>query len=59
MYKPVLVSNNITTHSDYEYFKAVIANTEQKATPLKENFEKCSRLYEPYSKITKTYYEIS
>lgn len=59
MYKPILERNNITSCSDYEYLKSVVVNTEQKAAPLKENFEKCSRLYELYSEISKTYYEIS
>lgn len=59
MYKPVLESNNITSRSDFEYLKSVVADTEQKAAPLKENFEKCSRLYELYSDIAKTYYDIS
>lgn len=59
MYKTVLESNNITSYSDYEYLKSVVADTEQKAAPLKENFKKCSRLYDIYSEITKTYYEIS
>ncbi|MDE6728651.1 MAG: hypothetical protein K2J80_12045 [Oscillospiraceae bacterium] len=59
MYKPILERSNITSRSDYEYLKSVIADTEQKAAPLKENFEKCSRLYETYSEIAKTYYEIS
>ncbi|GEM_PF-1992409 len=59
MYKPVLESNNISSRSDYEYLKSVISDTKQKAAPLKENFEKCSKLYELYPDIAKTYYEIS
>ena len=59
MYKTVLESNNIKTHSDYEYLKSVVADTQKKAAPLKENFEKCNRLCELYSEIAKTYYEIS
>lgn len=59
MYKPVLESNNITSRPDFEYLKSVVADTEQKTAPLKENFEKCSRLYDLYSEIAKTYYEIS
>ena len=59
MYKPILERNNITSRSDYEYLKSVIADTKQKSAPLKENFERCSRLYELYSEIAKTYYEIS
>ena len=45
--------------SDFEYLKYVIAYTEPKAAPIKENLEKCSRLYNIYSDIVKTYYEIS
>lgn len=59
MYKPVLESNNIVSRSDFEYLKSVVANTEKKAAPLKENFEKRSRLYELYSDIAKTFFEIS
>lgn len=59
MYKVVLESNNIQTRSDYEYLKTVIADTKQKAAPLKENFKRCSRFCELYSDIAKTYYEIS
>ena len=59
MYKSVLESNNIASRSDFEYLKSVVADTQQKAAPLKANFEKCSRLYDIYSEITKTYYEIS
>mgnify|MGYP001033324271 CR=1 FL=1 len=59
MYKTVLESNNITSRSDYEYLKSVVSDTQKKAAPLKENFEKCSRLCELYSEIAKTYYEIS
>lgn len=59
MYAPILARSNISSRSDYEYLKSVIANTEQKAAPIKENFEKCSRLYDLYSEIAKTYYEIS
>lgn len=59
MYKTVLESNNIQSRSDHEYLKTVAADTQKKAAPLKENFEKCSRLCELYSEIAKTYYEIS
>ena len=59
MYKPILERNNITSRSDYEYLKSVIADTKQKSAPLKENFERCRQLYELYSEISKTYYEIS
>ena len=59
MYKPILEHNNITSHSDYEYLKSVVADTQKKTAPLKENFEKCRQLYELYSEIAKTYYEIS
>ena len=59
MYKPILERRNIISRSDHEYLKSVVADTEQKAAPLKENFEKCSKLYDIYSEIAKTYYEIS
>ena len=59
MHRTVLESNNILSRSDYEYLKSVVADTQKKAAPLKENFEKCSILCELYSEIAKTYYEIS
>lgn len=59
MYKAVLKSNNIRSRSDYDYLKKVNSEMGQKATPLKENFERCKRLYDLYSDIAKTYYEIS
>ena len=59
MHKTVLESNNIVNRSDYEYLKSVITDTQKKAAPLKKNFERCSQLYELYSEIAKTYYEIS
>ena len=59
MHKTVLTSNNIVSRSDFEYLKSVVADTQKKAAPLKENFEKCSKLCELYSEIAKTYYEIS
>ncbi len=45
MYKPILEHNNITSRSDFEYLKSVVADTQKKAAPLKEKFERCSRLY--------------
>lgn len=59
MYKPVLESNNIASRSDFDYLKSVVADTKQKSAPLKANFEKCNRLYNLYSEIAKTYYDIS
>lgn len=59
MYKPILERNNITSRSDYDYLKSVISDSKQKAAPLKDNFEKCSRLFNLYSEIAKTYYEIT
>ena len=59
MYKPILERNNIVSRSDYEYLKAVVADTQKKTAPLKENFERCSKLCDLYSEIAKTYYEIS
>lgn len=59
IYNPVLERNSIVSRSDFEYLKSVVAETEEKTAHLKENFEKRSRLYDIYSEITKTYYEIS
>lgn len=59
MYKTVLENNNVQSRSDFEYLISIVADTKQKIAPLKDNFEKCSRLYDVYSEIVKTYYEIS
>ena len=59
MYKTVLESNNIRSRSDYDYLKKVNSEAEQKAAPLKEQFERCRQLYDLYSEIAKTYHEIS
>lgn len=59
MYKAVLESNNIQSRSDYEYLKTVVANTEKKTALLKEKFERGRQLYDLYSDIAKTYYDIS
>ncbi len=55
MHKAVLESNNIVNRSYYEYLNSVIVDMGQKTAPLKENFEKCSKLCELYSEIAKTY----
>ncbi|MDE5994106.1 MAG: relaxase [Oscillospiraceae bacterium] len=59
MYRTVLENHNIRSRSDYDYLKNVISATVQKSTPLKEKLERCRQLCELYSKIAKTYYDIS
>ena len=59
MYKTVLESNNIRSHSDYDYLKKVNSEAEQKTEPLKKHFEWCRQLYDLFSDIAKTYHEIS
>ena len=59
MYRTVLESNNIRNRPDYDYLKKINSEAEQKAAPLKEQFERCRQLYDLYSEIAKTYHEIS
>ena len=59
MYRETLAQNNIERRSDYDYLKTVIAETEQKAAPIKEHYNKCANLLRDYSEIAETYSEIS
>ena len=59
MYGETLAQNNIESRSDYDYLKTVIAETEQKAAPIKEHYNKCADLLREYSEIADTYREIS
>lgn len=57
--KQAISGHNIQTRSDLEQLKSTSQETAKKITLLKENFEKCRRLYEVYSDIAHTYYDIS
>ncbi len=57
--KQALKSNNIQSHSDYDRLKVLQQETDKKTTALKNSFENCKNLYNTYSDIAKTYYEIS
>ncbi|MCM1167581.1 MAG: relaxase/mobilization nuclease domain-containing protein [Lachnospiraceae bacterium] len=59
MYKETLARQNIESRSDHEYLKGVIAETEQKAAPIREHYNKCAELLREYSDIADTYREIS
>ena len=59
MYRETLAQNNIESRSNYDYLKTVIAETEQKAAPIKEHYKKCADLLREYSEIVETYHEIS
>ena len=59
MYRETLVQNNIESRSDYDYLKIVIAETKQKAAPIRERYEKCANLLREYSEIADTYREIT
>ena len=59
MYRETLAQNNIESRSDYDYLKTVIAETEQKAAPIGEHYNKCANLLREYSEIADTYREIS
>lgn len=59
MYRETLVQQNIESQSDYDYLKGVIAETEQKAVPIREHYNKCAELLREYSDVAATYNEIS
>ena len=57
--KQTLKNNNIQSHSDYDRLKVLQQETDKKIAALKNSFENCKNLYNTYSDIAKTYYEIS
>lgn len=57
--KQAISGHNIQTRSDLEQLKSTSQKTAKKIALLKENFEKCRRLYEVYYDIAHTYYDIS
>ena len=59
MYRETLAQKNIGSRSDLDYLKGVIAETEQKAAPIREHYNKCDALLKEYSDIATTYEEIS
>jgi len=54
-----LTNNNIKSRSDCDRLKAFHRETSEKIAVLKSNFENCKLLYDIYSDIAKTYYDIS
>lgn len=59
IYKQAISRHNIQTRSDLEQLRSTSQETAKKIALLKENFEKCRQLYEVYSDIAHTYYDIS
>ena len=59
MCRETIAKNNIKSGSDYDYLKTVISETEQKAAPIKEHYNRCANLLRDYSEIADTYREIS
>ena len=57
--RQTLESNNISDRADYDRLKAVQQETEKKISALKNSFENCKQIYDVYSDIAKTYYDIS
>ena len=51
-------NNGIRTLADLDRMKAAFAETDKKTAALKENFKRCQQLFDVYSDIAKTYYEI-
>lgn len=54
-----LTNNNINSRSDCDRLKVFHRETSEKIAVLKSNFENCKRLYDIYSDIAETYYDIS
>ena len=52
-------NNGIRTPADLDRMKAAFAETDKKTAALKENFKRCQQLFDVYSDIAKTYYDIS
>ena len=59
MYRETLIRNNVQSQADFEFLKGVIAETEQKAAPVRAHYKKCTDLFREYSEIADTYREIS
>ena len=59
MYRETLAQNNIESRSDYDYLKTVIVETEQKAAPIRAQYNRCADLFREYTEIADTYREIS
>ena len=59
MYRETLARQNIQSLSDYDYLKGVIAETEQKAAPVRAHYNKCADLLREYTEIADTYRKIS
>ncbi|MDE7362833.1 MAG: relaxase/mobilization nuclease domain-containing protein [Oscillospiraceae bacterium] len=59
MSKETLAQKNIESRSDLDYLKGVIVEMVQKATPIREHYNKCAELLREYSDIATTYEEIS
>ncbi|MDE7363142.1 MAG: relaxase/mobilization nuclease domain-containing protein, partial [Oscillospiraceae bacterium] len=59
MFRETLAQQNIEKRSDYDYLKGIVAETEQKAAPIKAHYNKCTVLLQEYSDIFTTYNEIS
>ena len=58
MYRETLTRNNIQSKADFEFLKGIIAETEQKAAPVRAHYKKCTDLFRDYSEIVDTYREI-
>lgn len=59
MYRETLTQKNIESRSNFDYLKSIIAETEEKAAPIKAYYNKCASLLKEYSDIADTYNEIS
>ncbi|MCM1166732.1 MAG: relaxase/mobilization nuclease domain-containing protein, partial [Ruminococcus sp.] len=59
MFAETLSKQNIKSSADLDYLKDIIAETEQKAIPVREQYNKCAQLMQEYTEIAETYREIS
>lgn len=57
--KQTLINNNITSQAELERLKALKSETSKKIAVLEKSFKDCWEMYEVYTDIADTYYEIS
>ncbi len=57
--KQTLINNNITSQAELDRLKVLKSETSKKITALEKSFKDCRKIYEIYTDIADTYYEIS
>ena len=59
MYRETLTQQNIQSRSDLDYLNGVIVEADQKAAPIRAQYNRCTELLKEYSEIADTYREIT